>query len=435
MFSCSVKSSRCSQKHVSYLTRPTDSGKQHDAYAAWRLPAFRRYFAGNMILILGWQMQKVAICWGMYERSHSALNLGCAGLAQFFPQVLFMLFAGHISDAYNRKRVFMTALTCNAPAAVGLALNSAHGGSIYVLYACLFAYGSARAFIMPSRAAFLPGIVPLEIFSTAVSWNSSGFEISSMAGPAIGGLLIGAFQSPALVYTVNAIGQFIFIILLAGIAYKNRTGAKQPLTLRSFSAGFRFVWKSKVVLSAMALDMFGVLLGGATAMMPIYAKDILKVGPRGLGWLMAAPSIGAFSMAMIQAHRGPLRKAGRTLLFAVAGFGTVTVIFGISKSFWLSMAMLFLLGSCDNISVVVRLTLVQVLTPDDMRGRVSALNSLFIGTSNELGAFESGLVANFFGPIVSVVSGGIGTIIIVLFLAWLSPELRRYGSLGKPEGA
>ena len=190
------------------------------------------------------------------------------------------------------------------------------------------------------------------------------------------------------------------------------------------------MWKAKVVLSAMALDMFGVLLGGATAMMPIYAKDILRVGPRGLGWLMAAPSMGAFSMAMIQAHRGPLRKAGPTLLLAVAGFGTVTVIFGLSKSFWLSMAMLFLLGSCDNISVVVRLTLVQVLTPDDMRGRVSALNSLFIGTSNELGAFESGLVANFFGPIVSVVSGGIGTIIIVLFLAWLSPELRRYGSLG-----
>jgi len=168
-------------------------------------------------------------------------------------------------------------------------------------------------------------------------------------------------------------------------------------------------------------------------MMPIYAKDILHVGPRGLGWLMAAPSVGAFSMAMIQAHHGPLRKAGRTLLLAVAGFGTVTVIFGLSKSFWLSMTMLLLLGSCDNLSVVIRSTLVQVLTPDDMRGRVSALNSLFIGTSNELGAFESGLVANFFGPIFSVASGGIGTIITVLLMAWLSPELRRYGALGKPE--
>jgi MFS family permease len=282
---------------------------------------------------------------------------------------------------------------------------------------------------MPSRAAFLPGIVPLEIFSTAVSWNSSGFEISSMAGPAIGGLLIGLFRSPTLVYSINAAGQLIFVALLAGIRYKHQQAPRQPLTLHSFSAGFRFVWKTKVVLSAMALDMFGVLLGGATALMPIYAKDILQVGPRGLGWLMTAPSIGAFTMALFQAHRGPLRKAGRTLLLAVAGFGVATIIFGISRNFWLSMSMLYLLGSCDNISVVVRSTLVQTLTPDDMRGRVSALNSLFIGTSNELGAFESGLLANFFGPVVSVVSGGIGTILIVLAMARLSPGLRRYGRL------
>ena len=382
-----------------------------------------------MILILGWQMQKVAIGWEIYERTHSALALGYAGLVQFLPQVLFMLPAGHITDTYNRKRVLMMALVCNAAAAAGLALTSLRGGSIYFLYACLFAYGTARAFIMPSRQAFLPGIIPMEIFSTAVSWNSSGFEISSMAGPAIGGLLIGFFQSPTLVYTINAIGQFTFIALLARIAYKNRPITKQPLTLRSFSAGFHFVWKAKVVLAAMALDMFGVLLGGATAMMPIYAKDILNVGARGLGWLMAAPSIGAFSAAMIQAHRGPLKKAGKTLLLAVAGFGTVTVVFGVSKSFWLSMLMLLLLGSCDNLSVVIRSTLVQVLTPDNMRGRVSALNSLFIGTSNELGAFESGIVANFLGPVFSVVSGGIGTILVVAAMVWLSPELRAYGSL------
>jgi MFS family permease len=403
--------------------------KQHDAYAVWRLTAFRRYFTGNMIMILGWQMQKVAIGWEIYERTHSAMALGYAGLAQFVPQVLFMLFAGHVTDRYNRKYVLMAALAANSMAAAGLALNAAWGGSVYVLYACLFAYGTARAFIMPSRAAFLPGIIRMEIFSTAVSWNSSGFEIASMAGPAIGGLLIGFFASPTLVYTINAAGQFAFVTLLAGIAYKYSQGPRQPLTLHSFSAGFRFVCKQKVVLSAMALDMFGVLLGGATAMMPIYAKDILMVGPRGLGWLMAAPSIGAFTMALLQAHRGPLLRAGQTLLFAVAGFGTATIIFGISRNFWLSMLMLCLLGSCDNISVVVRSTLVQVLTPDDMRGRVSALNSLFIGTSNELGAFESGLVANFFGPVVSVVSGGAGTLLIVLGVARLSPELREYGRL------
>src|SRR6185503_11918282 len=212
--------------------------KQHDAYAVWRLSSFRRYFAGNMTLILGWQMQKVAVGWEIYERTHSAMALGYAGLAQFFPQVLFMLLAGHITDRHNRKHVLMVALACNGLAAVGLALNSAFGGSIYVLYACLFAYGSARAFIMPSRAAFLPGIVPLEIFSTAVTWNSSGFEISSMAGPAIGGLLIGFFQSPTLVYTINAVGQLMFVTLLAGIAYKHSPGGRQPITLESFSAGF-----------------------------------------------------------------------------------------------------------------------------------------------------------------------------------------------------
>jgi MFS family permease len=404
---------------------------KHDAYAVWRLPAFRRYFTGNMILILGWQMQKVAVGWEIYERTHSAMALGYAGLAQFLPQVLFMLFAGHVTDRHNRKHVLMAALAGNALAAAGLAFNSGFGGSIYVLYGCLFAYGTARAFIMPSRAAFLPGIIPLDIFSTAVTWNSSGFEISSMAGPAIGGLLIGFFKSPTLIYAINAAGQFMFIALLAGIVYKQSNVQRQPLTFDSFLAGFRFVWKQKVVLPAIALDMFGVLLGGATALMPIYAKDILKVGPRGLGWLMTAPSIGAFSMALLQAHRGPLRRAGRTLLIAVAGFGMVTIVFGISRNFWLSLAMLCVLGSCDNISVVVRSTLVQVLTPDDMRGRVSALNSLFIGTSNELGAFESGLVANFFGPVVSVVSGGIGTLLIVLGIGWLSPELRKYGRLGQ----
>src|SRR5262245_59097648 len=192
--------------------------KQHDAYVAWRLPAFRRYFTGNMILILGWQMQKTAVGWEIYERTHSARALAYMGLIQFLPQLLFMLLAGHITDRYNRKYVFMAALAGNGLAAVGLALNAAVGGSIYVLYACLFAYGTARAFIMPSRAAFLPGIVPLEIFSTAVSWNSTGFEISSMAGPAIGGLLIGSFLSPTLVYTSNAAGPVVFVSLLAGLA-------------------------------------------------------------------------------------------------------------------------------------------------------------------------------------------------------------------------
>jgi len=408
--------------------------KTHDPYSALRLPGFRRYFSGNMVLFLGLQMQKVAIGWEIYERTGSALHLGYAGLVQFIPQVAFVLIAGHITDAYNRKRVLMGAVAFNTFAALGLAWNSTQTGSIYPMYALLFAIGAARAFWMPARAAFLPGIVPLPIFSNAVSWNSSGFEIATMAGPAVGGLLIGVFESATPVYLVNALAGVVFLALVSGIFYKQTAAERSALNLRSLAAGFGFIWKTKLVLSAILLDTFGVLLGGATAMMPIYAKDILKVGPQGLGWMTAAPAVGAFTMALLQAHRGPLQKAGRTLLVAVGGFGAVTALFGVSTNFAFSLGMLFLLGACDNISVVVRTTLVQMLTPDEMRGRVSALNGLFIGTSNELGAFESGLVAGFFGPVVSVVSGGIGTLCVVCAIAWLFPELRRYGRLDEPAG-
>jgi MFS family permease len=403
--------------------------KSHDSYAAFRVPAFRRYFFGNLVMILGMQMQKVAIGWEIYERTHSAVHLGYVGLVQYLPQLFLVVITGHITDKYNRKFVLMASLLFNALAAAGLALNSFRQGSIYFLYACLFAAGTAKAFWMPARAAFLPRIVPMEIFSNAVSWNTSGFEIATMTGPALGGLMIGMFQSPTLVYAMNALAGITFVLLISGVIYKHERQQNTPVNLSSLSAGFQFVRKSNVVLSAMMLDMFGVMLGGATALMPIYAKDILNVGATGLGWLMAAPAVGACTMAVLQAHRGPMKHAGRVVLFAVAGFGLVTIVFGFSRLFWLSLAMLVLLGACDNISVVVRVTLVQVMTPDEMRGRVSALNSLFIGTSNELGAVESGMVAGLFGPVFSVVSGGIGTILVAAIIAYLSPQLRSYGRL------
>jgi MFS family permease len=306
-------------------------------------------------------------------------------------------------------------------------------GPLLVMYGCLFAAGAARAFWMPSRSAFLPRIVPLSIFPNAVSWNTSAFEISSFIGPTIGGFLIYYAGGVTPVYIINAILIAGFVVLLSRIVYKHeRALAPTPMTLSSFAAGLRFIWKTKVVMSVMMLDMFGVLLGGATALMPIFAKDILNVGSKGLGWLLAAPSVGALVSAVTQAHMGPLRKAGRTILLAVTFFGMATVVFGLSRSFLLSLAMLFVIGACDNISVVVRSTLVQTSTPDDMRGRVSALNGLFIGTSNELGAFESGAVADLFGPVASVVIGGVGTIIVVGVTAWLSPQLRKYGRLGGP---
>jgi len=401
----------------------------HDSYAAFRLSSFRRYFIGNMVMILGLQMQKVAIGWEIYERTHSAVHLGYVGLVQYLPQLLLFVITGHVTDRYNRKFVLMAALSFNALAAIGLALNSSKGGSIYFLYACLLAAGTAKAFWMPARAAFLPRIVPMEIFSNAVSWNTSGFEIATMTGPALGGLLIAMFQSPTLVYAVNAIAGILYVVLISRVIYKHETQEHRPVSLRSLSAGFQFVRKSNVVLSAMMLDMFGVMLGGATALMPIYAKDILNVGPTGLGWLMAAPAVGACTMAVLQAHHGPMKHAGRVVLFAVAGFGAATIVFGVSHLFWLSLGMLVLLGACDNISVVVRVTLVQIMTPDEMRGRVSALNALFIGTSNELGALESGMMAGIFGPVFSVVSGGVGTILVAAVIAYLSPQLRSYGRL------
>ncbi len=380
-------------------------------------------------MIMGMQMLKVAIGWEIYERTHSAMALGYAGLAQYLPQLLLVVITGHVADRYNRKYVLMAALAASALAGIGLALDSTYGGSLFFLYACLAAAGTAKSFWMPARQAFLPRIVPMDVFPNAVTWNTSGFEIATMAGPAIGGVLIALFQNATLVYALNAIACLTFVILVSGIHYRHEDVEPKPISLKSLSAGLRFVGKTNVVLAAMMLDMFGVMLGGATALMPIYAKDILKVGPQGLGWLMAAPSVGAFSMAIIQAHMGPLKRAGLTVLLAVSGFGIATIVFGLSKVFWVSLAMLALLGACDNISVVLRVTMVQVMTPDEMRGRVSALNALFIGTSNELGAAESGFVAKLFGPVFSVVSGGIGTLVVVAMIAWLSPQLRNYGKL------
>jgi len=402
---------------------------RHDPYAALRIPAFRRYLSGFSIFVMGTQMLKVAIGWEIYERTGSAFDLGFVGLVQFLPLVVLVIPAGHVADSYNRKRVLLGSLALSTVAALGLAFNSARHGSIAVMYILLLLTGTAKAFQSPARAWIVPGVVPRDIFSIAASWNSSGFELASMAGPALGGLIIGFSRNPVTVYLLTAASTVIFMMAASTIPYRHHLAQRSPVTLRSLSGGIRFVWHQKEVMAAMTLDMFAVLLGGATTLMPVYAKDILGVGPRGLGWLMASPSVGAFAAAMIQAHRRPYERAGRALLPTVLGFGGATILFGLSRHFWFSLLMLFLIGVFDNVSVVIRNTLIQLMTPDDMRGRVTALNSLFIGTSNELGGFESGLVAGAFGPVVSVVTGGIGTLLVVLSVARLWPEIRRYGKL------
>ena len=410
---------------------PTEPSKKHDPYAAFRLSSFRRYFAGHTILILGWQMQKVAVLWEIYERTDSAMHLGYVGLVQFARFALLAVLAGHVTDTHNRKHILMTAAVFNAMAAAGLAWNSAYG-TANLTYVFLLLGACARSFQMPARRSFLPRIVPRQTFPNAVSWHTSGFELSSMAGPALGGGLIALFESAMPIYLINSVVLLIFVILVGGIPYVHEKIQNTTMSVESLLAGFRFIQRSPVVFAAITLDMMGVLFGGAVALMPIFARDILEVGPQGLGWLMTAPAVGAFSMALLQVHMRPALHAGRRLLIAVTGFGLVTIGFGLSETFALSLTMLFFLGACDNISVVIRGVLVQMLTPDHMRGRVSAIDGLFIGTSNELGAFESGMVAGLFGPMISVVSGGVGTIVVVLAVAWIWPQLRRYGALDSP---
>lgn len=410
------------------------SDQRHDPYAAWRYRNYTLFAIARNLLMLGSQMQSVAIGWELYERTSSALILGGVGLVQVIPVILLTLPAGHVADRWNRQRtVFLTDLMV-ALCSFGLAVLSYTHGSIFLIYTCLFLGGIAKAFNSPASDALLPQLIPLEVFSNAATWNSSAFQLAAVLGPALGGWMIAVQKSATRVYVIDAALIIICMGLIAAIQNNKsvRLSTETP-SLKSLVAGMNFVWHNKVIFAAIALDMFAVLLGGATALLPIFAKDILQVGPTGLGWLRAAPAIGALVMAVTLAHLPPMKRAGIALIWSVIGFGAVTIIFGLSRSFELSLVMLALSGAFDNISVVIRHTLVQVRTPDELRGRVSAVNSVFIGTSNELGSFESGLAAALFGPTLAVIGGGIGTILVVLIIALLLPELRRLGPLHSVE--
>ncbi len=408
---------------------PAPLALAHDPYAVLRNRDFLLYLIGRFIASLGQQMLTVAVGWELYERTHSALNLGLVGLAQMGPMILFTLPAGHVADNFNRKRIIILTTFIIACASAGLAAVSALKADVFWIYCCIFMVGTARTFLWPASSAFLPNLVSRKQFSKAVTWSSGSFHLSSVAGPATGGALIALTSHAAPVYAVNAAAAMLCLILVSLIRRHHLAPVKEKMTASSLSAGFKFVFASKIILGTITLDLFAVLLGGATSLLPIYAKDILHAGPSGLGILQAALPAGSFLCALILAHRRPMQKAGRALLWAVGGFGLATIGFGLSHWFWLSFLLLFICGALDNISVVVRHTLVQLLTPDEKRGRVSAVNSLFIGTSNELGGFESGLVAHLVTPVFSVVSGGVGTILVVIAVALLWPEIRKYGRL------
>ncbi len=401
----------------------------HDPYAVLRNRDLALYLVGRFVASFGQQMLTVAVGWELYERTRSPLALGMVGLTQMLPMVLFTLPAGHLADNHERRKIIVWMTGVIACASLGLTVASALQAPVFWTYLCLFAAGAGRTFLWPASSAFMPQLVSRDDFPKAVNWSSGSFHLSSVTGPAAGGALIALTHHAAPVYAFNTLAAVICLILIGLIPAKQIMPIKERMTLRSLLVGFRFVFDNKIILGTITLDLFAVLLGGATALLPIYAKDILQAGPSGLGMMQAALPLGSLCCAFWLAHRPPLEKAGRALLWSVAAFGLATIVFGISRSFWLSMAMLFLCGSLDHVSVVVRHTLVQVLTPDEKRGRVSAVNSLFIGTSNELGGFESGVVAHVWSPVASVVTGGIGTLLVVGAVALIWPGVRKFGRL------
>ena len=386
--------------------------------------------------VIGWQMLQVALGWELYERTHSALALGLVGLATALPVVIFALPAGDLADRMDRKKILVWAQIAFIIAGFALAALSYWRGPVALVYVVLLARGAAQAYNNPARQALLPRLVPAETFGNAVTWASSAFQVAAVVGPGIGGIVIAIERGATGAYLISTLLTVIYLWALLGIrggATNDETAQparpREKMTLESLAAGMRFVRETKVILAAITLDLFAVLLGGATALLPIFAKDILHVGPDGLGWLRAAPSVGALIVAVTIAHRPRMSRTGPTLLLAVAGFGIATIVFGLSKSFWLSLVMLFVLGALDGISMIIRSTLVQLRTPDEMRGRVSAVNSVFIDMSNDLGGFESGAVAALIGPVAAVVAGGVGTLVVVGAVAAAWPELRGLGPL------
>ncbi len=405
-----------------------------DPYAVLQNQDFVRYLVGRLVAVLGQQMLTVAVGWELYNRTGSSLALGLVGLTEMTAMVLLTLPSGHLADNFDRKRIILIATLLSAVGSLGLTFISALHGPVAAMYACLFAAAAARTFMWPASAAFLISLVPRIQFPRAVTWNSGAFQLASVAGPALGGAILAVMgrhvaHPAAVVYGLNALAALTCFILFLLIRKTHVVTNPEKMTLASLATGFRFVFAQRLILGMITLDMFAVLLGGATALLPVYAKDILHAGADGLGLLQAALPLGSVACALFLAHQPPMQKAGRALLWAVTGFGVATIAFGFSKWFWFSFAMLVLCGMLDNVSVVVRHTSVQLLTPDEKRGRVSAVNSLFIGTSNELGGFESGFVAYLVGPVFSVVSGGIGTILVVIAVALIWPEIRRYGRL------
>ena len=404
--------------------------EKRNSYSALHQRDFRLLLGSVFLMMFGLQMLTVAIGWELYNRTGSALVLGGIGLAQVIPLIILFLPAGYAADNISRKYILIVTQTLSLLASLGLAILSFQRGPLLWIYGCLILLGAAQSFSAPSSSAIVSQVIPEQAFENAITWRSSATQLSAVLGPTTGGFLIGVFGGASDVYLFSATCYlFVIIFLLFMHVGPQKASSASNRKLSSLIDGIRFLGRTKVMLAAITLDLFAVLLGGAVTLLPIFAKDILHVGPFGLGTLQAASSIGAVSMALTLAHQPAFKRAGPVLLLAVSGFGVATIIFGLSHWFWLSFLMLLILGALDNISVVIRATLILVRTPDEMRGRVGAVNSLFIGTSNQLGGFESGVTAQLLGPVGSVVLGGIGTILIVVLVVILWPEMRHLSTL------
>lgn len=386
----------------------------------------------RFLAIVSSEMISVAVGWQIYALTHRPLDLGLVGLAQFAPGVLLFLVSGHTADRHPRQSILRVCYAAFAVcAALLLALTLRGISSAWPIYAVLLANGAVRSFNGAAGQSFLPQLVKPEHFPNAVTWSSSFFQTATILGPMVGGLIYGFAGSPAPVYACATVAYLIAVLLLAAmrVAVPPRKSLEEPVGM--ILNGLRYIWRNKLILGCMSLDLFAVLLGGAVALLPVYADEILHTGPYGLGVLRAAPGVGAVLVAIVLAHYPLRRRAGLSMLYCVGGFGVFTVVFGLSHSMALSLIALMLTGAFDMVSVIVRSTLVQLTTPDEMRGRVSAVNMLFIGASNEVGQFESGITAQWFGAIPAVILGGVGTIAVVLAWNWLFPALGRVDELTK----